>query len=198
MSGNSCGQKTDIRENGYGNYYFFHRIEFGAWQFAKRGFAAQTGGLPICPSRRFRMLTAIRLLILMHICTRRLRQKTLFLDVWTREVLERLDAWNREIRVEFLRAIKNMCPGIGAGHLPPEDELPMDTDMTYQLVCATRELDDMWYDFADHAVYVENEFGYPFFRTIVDEHTAACIKANPEAYLIARVTPKWIPSCKQC
>ena len=48
----------------------------------------------------------------------------------------------------------------------------------------------MWYDFADHAVYVENEFGYPFFRTIVDEHTAACIKANPEAYLIARVTPK--------
>lgn len=80
--------------------------------------------------------------------------------------------------------------GIGAGHLPPEDELPMDTDMTYQLVCATRELDDMWYDFADHAVYVENEFGYPFFRTIVDEHTAACIKANPEAYLIARVTPK--------
>lgn len=49
MSGNSCGQKTDIRENGYGNYYFFHRIEFGAWQFAKRGFAAQTGGLPICP-----------------------------------------------------------------------------------------------------------------------------------------------------
>lgn len=106
------------------------------------------------------------------------------------KVLERLDAWNREIRVEFLRAIKNMCPGIGAGHLPPEDELPMDTDMTYQLVCATRELDDMWYDFADHAVYVENEFGYPFFRTIVDEHTAACIKANPEAYLIARVTPK--------
>ena len=100
------------------------------------------------------------------------------------------NAWNREIRVEFLRAIKNMCPGIGAGHLPPEDELPMDTDMTYQLVCATRELDDMWYDFADHAVYVENEFGYPFFRTIVDEHTAACIKANPEAYLIARVTPK--------
>ena len=86
------------------------------------------------------------------------------------KVLERLDAWNREIRVEFLRAIKNMCPGIGAGHLPPEDELPMDTDMTYQLVCATRELDDMWYDFADHAVYVENEFGYPFFRTIVDEH----------------------------
>ena len=54
------------------------------------------------------------------------------------KVLERLDAWNREIRVEFLRAIKNMCPGIGAGHLPPEDELPMDTDMTYQLVCATR------------------------------------------------------------
>lgn len=44
---------------------------------------------------------------------------------------------------------QNMCPGIGAGHLPPEDELPMDTDMTYQLVCATRELDDMWYDFAD-------------------------------------------------
>ena len=75
-------------------------------------------------------------------------------------------------------------------NIPPEDELPMDTDMTYQLVCATRELDDMWYDFADHAVYVENEFGYPFFRTIVDEHTAACIKANPEAYLIARVTPK--------
>jgi len=24
----------------------------------------------------------------------------------------------------------------------------------------------------------------------VDKHTAACIKANPEAYLIARVTPK--------
>lgn len=40
------------------------------------------------------------------------------------KVLDRLDAWNREIRVEFLRAIKNMCPGIGAGHLPPEDELP--------------------------------------------------------------------------
>ena len=39
------------------------------------------------------------------------------------KVLERLDAWNREIRVEFLRAIKNMCPGIGAGHLPPEDEV---------------------------------------------------------------------------
>lgn len=30
MSENSCGQKTDIRENGYGNYHFFHRIEFGA------------------------------------------------------------------------------------------------------------------------------------------------------------------------
>ena len=189
MSGNSCGQKTDIRENGYGNYYFFHRIEFGAWQFAKRGFAAQTGGLPICPQGASGCLRPFAGGVCGHYET--VAPENIIFGLYEPEkVLERLDAWNREIRVEFLRAIKNMCPGIGAGHLPPEDELPMDTDMTYQLVCATRELDDMWYDFADHAVYVENEFGYPFFRTIVDEHTAACIKANPEAYLIARVTPK--------
>ena len=57
----------------------FHRIEFGAWQFAKEASQLRQGTSNLS-SRRFRMLTAIRLLILMHICTRRLRQKTLFLD----------------------------------------------------------------------------------------------------------------------
>lgn len=190
MSGNSCGQKTDIRENGYGNYYFFHRIEFGAWQFAKEASQLRQGDFQS-------VLKALQDAYCntasdpdAYLYETVAPENIIFGLYEPEKVLERLDAWNREIRVEFLRAIKNMCPGIGAGHLPPEDELPMDTDMTYQLVCATRELDDMWYDFADHAVYVENEFGYPFFRTIVDEHTAACIKANPEAYLIARVTPK--------
>lgn len=110
MSGNSCGQKTDIRENGYGNYYFFHRIEFGAWQFAKEASQLRQGDFQS-------VLKALQDAYCntasdpdAYLYETVAPENIIFGLYEPEKVLERLDAWNREIRVEFLRAIKTCVP----------------------------------------------------------------------------------------
>lgn len=103
------------------------------------------------------------------------------------KLIERVAAWNAGIRADFIRALKPIAPFIDG---PDENKLPMDDDTTHAIACAARELDNIWFDYADHGVYLENEFGYPYFTTILAPHIEGFIKADPGDYLILEVSPK--------
>lgn len=103
------------------------------------------------------------------------------------KLIERVTAWNADIRANFIRALQPVAPFIDG---PDQDKLPMDDDTTHAIACAARELDNVWYDYAAHGVYLENDMGWPYFTTLVDKYSEECIKACPANYLIFEVTPK--------
>lgn len=107
------------------------------------------------------------------------------------ELLAKMVVWNEEIKAEFIRAILELHPGFGKeAHVPSTSELPMDNAETYSVACAARELDGLWFDYAIHGVYLENEFGWASFTTMIAPQIEERIRENPNSYFIMEVTPK--------
>lgn len=101
-----------------------------------------------------------------------------------------VEGWTAEIKQTFLRALTCLCPSLEQGRLPSMDELSTDSATTYALSGAARELDNVWYDYAEHGVYLPNTLGWPYFRTLLTDEEKNFILANPNDYLIAKVVPK--------
>lgn len=99
-------------------------------------------------------------------------------------LIQRVLGWKNEIQAEFIRCLRVVCPN---GKIPEPGELQIDSTATYQLVCATRELDNTWFDNAEHAVYIENEHGYPYFKVLLQDSEIEDIKEHPENYVILTV-----------
>ena len=104
--------------------------------------------------------------------------------------LEAVNGWNTEIKQTFLRALKGLCPSLDEGHIPRDDELPTDCSQTYNLSGAARELDNTWYDYAAHGVYLPNELGWAYFKTLLTDKEMASILEDPSDFLIVTVYPK--------
>ena len=88
--------------------------------------------------------------------------------------LEAVNGWNTEIKQTFLRALKGLCPSLEEGHLSG----------------AARELDNTWYDYAAHGVYLPNELGWAYFKTLLTDKEMASILEDPSDFLIVTVYPK--------
>lgn len=93
--------------------------------------------------------------------------------------------WNQEIREKFVAALK----GLGGAGITAET-LPIDNDKTYAMACAARELDNCWWCYAEHATYLPNSIGYPYFQCSLDEKTLQDIINRPEQYMIVEVFVK--------
>lgn len=103
-------------------------------------------------------------------------------------VRDRAEAWVDEIKDQFLNAVNVVCNNVSkTGRLPSKEELEADTADTYRLSCAVRELDNTWWDYAEHAVYLKNGNGYPYFRIHLTDEEKTDILAHPEEYVIAEV-----------
>lgn len=101
------------------------------------------------------------------------------------KLLESIHNWVGEIQKGFVRALSQVySPDIN-----PED-LPVDDTDTYELQKAARELDNNWFSYSNHGVYLENDQGYPYFRVIPNEEQVAKIEAHPEKYFILQVYVK--------
>lgn len=60
-------------------------------------------------------------------------------------------SWNEDIKNQFVRSLTALgCPGIALKNLP------MDTPETYDMQKAARELNNNWWAYADHGVYLRN------------------------------------------
>lgn len=105
-------------------------------------------------------------------------------------VKNRAEAWNREIKAQFMTALDRVTRFAERGRMPEADELPMDTADTYLLRAAAAELDNSWFDTAEHGVYFENDCGYPYFKVQLQDAAIADIQTHPEKYLIITVSPK--------
>lgn len=94
-------------------------------------------------------------------------------------------SWNEDIKIQFIRSLTVLgCPSIG-----PEN-LPMDTPETYSMQKAARELDNNWWTYADHGVYLNNEAGVPYFQVILTDKVQADIMKNPSEYIVAELYVK--------
>lgn len=94
-------------------------------------------------------------------------------------------SWNEDIKIQFIRSLTALgCPSIG-----PEN-LPMDTPETYSMQKAARELDNNWWAYADHGVYLNNEMGFPYFQVILADREQADIMKNPGKYVVAALYVK--------
>lgn len=91
--------------------------------------------------------------------------------------------WNTKIKQQFLDALNKVVPK----KMNPE-ELPMNTLETYNLWAAARELDNCWWHDTNHAVYLLNWYGYPYFRVTLDEAMEEDILNHPENYIVFEVT----------
>lgn len=118
------------------------------------------------------------------------REVFLFGSLQPKVLIERAKKWNLEIREEFLRCLDAVCHISERSRLPIADELELNTDATYQLSCAARELNNSWYDYAEHAVYLENKSGWPYFKVQLSAKALEDILAHPEEYAIVGVWPK--------
>ena len=89
-------------------------------------------------------------------------------------------SWNEDIKIQFIRSLTALgCPSIG-----PEN-LPMDNPETYSMQKAARELDNNWWTYADHGVYLNNEMGFPYFQVILADRVQVDIMKNPGKYVVA-------------
>lgn len=101
------------------------------------------------------------------------------------KVIETAKDWNQEIKKAFITALGGLGdPDVTA------DNLPMDNDKTYKLSCAARELDNVWWQHADHCVYLPNPQGFPYFRCILPDECLEDIINHPEQYVIVDVYVK--------
>ena len=50
---------------------------------------------------------------------------------------------------------------------------------------AARELDNNWWAYADHGVYLNNEMGLSYFQVILADRVQADIMKNPGKYVVA-------------
>ena len=101
------------------------------------------------------------------------------------EVLSIAQNWNPNIQAQFIRALK----GMGANEMTPET-LPIDDFHTYDMQKAARELDNNWWDFAEHSVYLPNDQGYPYFCVTLAKEDLEDILKQPEQYIIVDVYVK--------
>lgn len=88
--------------------------------------------------------------------------------------------WNQDIKNQFIGAFKDL----GYNAAEPE-KLPMDTPKTYTMQKAARELDNNWWAYADHGVYLENEMGYPYFQVMLSDSVQKDMLDNPDNYIVA-------------
>lgn len=93
--------------------------------------------------------------------------------------------WNQDIRSQFVSALK----ALGYTDQAPE-KLPMDTPDTYTMQKAARELDNNWWAYADHGVYLNNEMGYPYFQVILSDKAQKDMLDNPDKYIVANLYVK--------
>lgn len=117
-------------------------------------------------------------------------ERFLFGTVDSAALIARSNAWNQEIKEEFLRRLKVIYKADAYGILPKAENLPMDTSETYALRKAAQELDNLWFDYADHAVYMANSQGFPYFRVILSDDELKAIRERPQDYAIVEVYPK--------
>lgn len=93
-------------------------------------------------------------------------------------------AWIQEIRKEFADALSALCDGAVLDGIVDVSRLPVDNDKTYRVANAARELDNNWFSYAEHSVYLENECGYSYFRVMLTDAETADIIAHPERYVV--------------
>ena len=60
----------------------------------------------------------------------------------------------------------------------------------YSLLGAASEMNDDWYDYADHAVFLEDANGDRTFRCVLQPFDLDNIQRDPEEYAIVTVFPK--------
>lgn len=101
------------------------------------------------------------------------------------EVLSIVQNWNLNIQAKFITALKDMK----VNETTPET-LPIDNFQTYDIQKAARELDNNWWDYADHGVYLPNSQGYPYFRVTLEKEELEDILKHPEQYIIVDVYVK--------
>ncbi len=114
----------------------------------------------------------------------------LFGAVEPEKLIARARGWNREIRDEFLRLVDAVCKVSANGALPDAEDLEMDTHETYLLQQAARELDNSWHDNSNHAVYMDNSMGFPYFTVVLSDGALKDICEHPQDYAILIVCPK--------
>lgn len=106
------------------------------------------------------------------------------------KLIEAVSSWNGSIKKAFVAALRGVLPDTGTIETIDVESIPMDTAKTYELSCAARELDNHWFGYAEHGVYLPNEMGYPYFTTILDPYDEESVKAHPEEHLLLSVYPK--------
>lgn len=106
------------------------------------------------------------------------------------KLIEGIASWNNSIKEAFIEALKNTLPDMRTIDAINAENIVMDTTETYELSCAVRELDNHWFECAEHGIYLPNEMGYAYFTTILDPYDEENIKAHPEEYLLLYVYPK--------
>ena len=105
-------------------------------------------------------------------------------------LLQHVSKWNTDIRERFLRCVDAVCKVSTFGGLPTEDQLPpMGGAETYDMACAAREMNDDWYDFATHAVFLEDSNGTREFRCVLRPFDLINIQKHPSEYAIITVFP---------
>ena len=106
-------------------------------------------------------------------------------------LLQRVSEWNGSIREQFLRCVDAVCKVSTYGQLPTTDQLPKPkSPEMYSMLGTASEMNDDWYDYADHAVFLEDAFGYRTFRCILQPFDLVNIQRDPAEYAIVTVFPK--------
>lgn len=88
--------------------------------------------------------------------------------------------WNQTIQQEFIDKLKTAFP---SGFMVPST-VPLDNGQSNQLYEAACQINNTWQRHAHYAVYLENEVGYPYLRTLLTSQETQDITANPERFLL--------------
>lgn len=106
-------------------------------------------------------------------------------------LLQHVSEWNGSIREQFLRCVDVVCKVSTYGRLPTTDQLPQPkSPEMYSMLRAASEMNDDWYDYADHAVFLEDSNGDRTFRCVLHPFDLDNIQRAPAEYAIVTVFPK--------
>lgn len=100
-------------------------------------------------------------------------------------LLEKVDKWNSEIRLDFANRIK-----LAAKKLDTQNNLRFRTSELQLLDWATREMYDCWHEYSTHTVYyAESVWSTKEFHTLLSRHLMNKIHEHPEKWLLL---PVWV------
>lgn len=102
-------------------------------------------------------------------------------------ILNVIERWNDIFKENLLQAGRRVFHPTMPPHKPTQTDIDLTANTIHRLYIAARHADNKMTNTAPQCVYLENPFGFPYFRTLLSDDDKEQIRNHPEQYLLVSI-----------